>query len=313
MIKRNPLILDLYLRPGLGLGLSLSLSLGLKLSLSLSLLLFSLSAFAQMRLEIIPLQHRPADTLVSQLRPLVDDGGSLQASGNQIIIRSNPQNIIELHLLIEALDIPLAQFMISVRHGQQTGLSERRIEANTTIRHGNTSISTGGITTRSQSNDGASIGIDNNTRIIVQRSTRQGQQSGTHQLRATEGFPAYIQTGSQVPITLQGRDEYGRYREQQYKDVLQGVYVTPHLIGDHQVGLAIRTQHDSLKSNTSKRRPEIEVANYEGYVHGRLGEWIALGSLNQSGTTTNDGIARRHSTRTSKNLDVYLKIDRISN
>ena len=70
---------------------------------ALVLLIFTLLITAASRanngltLEVIALKHRPADSLVPLIRPLLPEGGSVNANGNQLIIHSNDKNLAQLN------------------------------------------------------------------------------------------------------------------------------------------------------------------------------------------------------------------------
>jgi type II secretory pathway component GspD/PulD (secretin) len=270
------------------------------------------SALAQqLQLEIIPLKHRPAATLIEQLRPLVKEPGSITASGNQLIIRSNRDELAQLHLLIDELDTPLAQVLISVRHGDRVGVSTKGYNTNSTITSGKSTITIGndGNQKRISKNGGLTTTIDKST-AIINRSTGSRNNNQVSQVRATEGYPAYIHTGQQVPITTRSGYGYQRQYDQEYKDVLQGFYVTPRLVGENTVTLQIRVTHDQVK-DAHKRDKTIETQGYQSTISGQLGQWISLGGINLSDNKTDSGLGRSYSTKRSQDMNLYLKIDEI--
>ena len=269
---------------------------------------------AELRMEIIPLKHRPADTLIEHLRPLVDAKGSVSAAGNQLIINSTPANLAQLHLLIDELDKPLAQLMITVRRGNQVGVSSSGYAGSGTITSGNGSIivtNNGNTRTTTQSNGGIITHIDNST-VTINRSTASASQSGISQVRATEGYPAFIQSGQQIPITQRGYDGRNYYENQEYKDVVKGFYVTPQIVGDDRVTLSVRVVHDEAQQNNHNRNNTIRTESMQATVSGRLGEWVSLGGINQAEQNTDQGIARRYSTTRSGDTNLFIKVDRVN-
>ncbi len=266
----------------------------------------------QLQFEIIPLKHRPAETLIEQLRPLVKEPGSITASGNQLIIRSTREELAQLHLLIDELDNPLAQVIISVRHGDRVGVSTKGYTTNSTITSGKSTITIGNdgkrkrITTK---NGGITTTVDQST-VIINRSTGSSNNNQVSQVRATEGYPAYIHTGQQVPVTTRSGYGYQRHYDQEYKDVLQGFYVTPRLVGENTVTLQIRVTHDQVKDE-HKRDKTIKTQGYQSTISGQLGEWISLGGINLSDSKTDSGLGRSYTTQRSQDMNLYLKIDRV--
>lgn len=280
----------------------------------ISTLLLSATCIAgELQLEIIPLKHRPADTLIDQIRPHMARDGSISASGNSLIIRSTPDNLAQLHVLINELDTPLAQLMISVRQGDRVGTSTKGYNSSTVITSGNSSIKIGNDGSRtitSKTNGGITTRVENSS-VTIRRSTGSSNSGGISQVRATEGYPAYIHTGQQVPYTTSKGYGYDRYREQQYKDVVKGVYVTPRIVGDASVNLEIRVSNDKVKEQ-HKRNPNIETQGYEGVVSGQLGQWIPLGSINVTEEKHDKSLGRTYRTSKTQDLNIYLKVERVN-
>ncbi|BFM16227.1 secretin N-terminal domain-containing protein [Maricurvus nonylphenolicus] len=268
---------------------------------------------AELQLEIIPLKHRPAETLIDQIRPHMARNSTISASGNSLIIRSTAENIAQLHVLIDELDTPLAQLMISVRQGDRVGTSTKGYNSNTVITSGNSSIKIGNDGSRtitSKSNGGITTRIENSS-VTIRRSTGTNNSGGISQVRATEGYPAYIHTGQQVPYTTSKGYGYDRYRDQEYKDVIKGVYVTPRIVGDDSVNLEIKVSNDKVKEQ-HKRNPNIQTQGYQGVVSGQLGQWIPLGSINITEEKHDEGLGRSYRTSRSQDLNIYLKVDRVN-
>ena len=82
-----------------------------------SVFLFSITTYAEMQIYTLPLKHQPPEDLITSLKPLIPADGYLTSHGNNIIVRTNPENLAELQLLLDELDQPLAALMISVRRG----------------------------------------------------------------------------------------------------------------------------------------------------------------------------------------------------
>ncbi len=50
----------------------------------------------QMQLEIIPLNHRTVDEVISVIRPLLPPGGSINGMNYQLIVKTTPSNLSEI-------------------------------------------------------------------------------------------------------------------------------------------------------------------------------------------------------------------------
>lgn len=282
----------------------------------LMLLTWSSWASAQ-QLEVIPLQHRPAELILPALRDVASPATQLTATGNQLVVRAAAAEMTQLKALIRQLDQPLAQFRISVRHQGQHSQSSRGAEGSYAYNQGQ-----GGLRVGRTTLDGKPLPADNSsgTRIttsggqhsstvtIRQYSTR-GDSNTTQQLRAVEGYPAYIETGQQIPFLSHYRDRYGHRVEQSYQPVVTGFYVTLSMSGSERVTLDIATSKQSV-AEQSYRGATVNTAGYQSRINVPLGEWIDLGSSLQSGTSLSAGVAERRSVNDQESLNLQLKVDR---
>lgn len=75
----------------------------------------AVAALAQDSVEVISLRHRTADQVIPVLRPLLAPGGALTGQYNQLIVRTNPENLAQLRQVLESIDQPSRRLMISVR------------------------------------------------------------------------------------------------------------------------------------------------------------------------------------------------------
>lgn len=265
-------------------------------------LVFSFSALAtEMSLHTIPLQHQPPENITATLKPLIPSGGYLTSHGNNIIVRTTPENLAEIELLIDELDKPLAQLMISVRRGNQYQGGDTQFKVN-----GKYITDNGGIVI------GGNKGNTTTTTITTRSTTGIGSANNSYQVRGLEGRPSYIQSGTDVPITTVQSGSYGRpYVNQEYTSANQGFYATPRLFGER-VTIAISTQHD--KVDHSHRKANGTVINTESInttVSGRLGEWIAIGGLDNNHNDKNTGLTHYRSTNSLSSKTVFLKIEKV--
>lgn len=273
--------------------------------LSLLLLTFIMSLpvhGSEMSLYTIPLQHQPPENITATLKPLIPSGGYLTSHGNNIIVRTTPESLAEIELLIEEIDKPLAQLMISVRRGNQYQGGDTQFKVN-----GKYITDNGGIVI------GGNNSSNTRTTTITTRSTTGiGSGNNSYQVRGLEGRPSYIQAGSDVPITTVQSGPYGRpYVNQEYTSANQGFYATPRLFGER-VTIAISTQND--KVDNSHRKANGTVINTESIsttVSGRLGEWIAIGGLDNSDNNKATGLTHYRTTKSLSSKTIYLKVERV--
>lgn len=237
----------------------------------LVLLFFALQASA--RIEVIDLKHRPATALVPLLQPLVGDDVILRPDGYRLIVRGNEAAIDTIREALTRLDTKIHSLRISLR----------QISTDSDTAH---AVGGGG---------GVVLGTDGDVAASAQariRSTRTRDQGQLIQsVRALEGEPVFIDTGSSVPIHERafviGRNATGTAERTRYLNLPQGFYATARLHGD-QVSIAISVDNATWKSEQSP----IERRSVVTRVQGRIGEWIPFGSSLRTGRLAGSGITR---------------------
>lgn len=244
--------------------------------------------------EVIPLKFRMAEDVLPIAESVVGDQGKINAYGNQLIINAPASVINELRDVLAQLDNEPRQLLISIdsQNSATSGASGYSVDGS--ARAGNVEVQTG----RGERN-----GRDR-VRIIRHSTTSEG--GGIQQVQATEGYPALIQVGQSVPITTSGHDGYGQiYQQTQFRDVTRGFYATATIHGD-QVQVTISSHQDRMSSS---RPGAIDVQETNTSVRGKLGEWITLGGIDESASSSQSGTLRRYSTQGRQDLSLRLKVD----
>lgn len=249
---------------------------------SVALLLHA--AMSHAATEVIPLQHRPAADLLPLVQSTLGSEGKADAYGTQLIINTTPDKLWEVRQLLEQLDTAPRQLLVSVDSSDSSVTQQQGYSVN-----GSASVE---------------AGRGNQTRIISRSTDSQG--GGVQAVQVTEGYPAMIQIGQSVPLTTSDMDPYGqRYQSTQYRNLTRGFYVTANVTGD--------TVHVTLSTNRDRMAPgSSQVINTQGTetrLSGRLGEWITIGSVNESATSDAHGLLRQHSTRGQDDMTLRLKVD----
>lgn len=282
-----------------------------------SLLLLSALSIAlpvqaqQMRIEMIPLNNRTADEMVSIIRPLVVNGGSVSSANNQLIVKSTSQNLEEIKQLLQSLDRPLRRLMITVRQDVD-GFSERnRQSVSGNYSSGDISISNNVPAPRRGVEISGTDG-DGNTIRYNHRNTRSNiQDSNDYRLQTVEGQAAYIDLGQSVPIPSQTAYRTGRgiivQDSIEYYDATSGFYVEPRLNGNLVTLL--------ISPYMSRVNPQdggvFDVQNTETTVQGRLGEWIEIGGVNQQQRTEGGGVLYSTNRNNQETRSILVKVDEI--
>ena len=244
--------------------------------------------------EVIPLNYRTADEVLSVVQSVLGHQGRVNAYGNQLIVNAEPAKIEEVRTLLQQLDTAPRRLLISVDTQESGFQTDRGYSANGSISAGNGQIQIG---------QGEVNGRDQVR--IIRRST-DSRSGGTQQVQATEGYPALIQVGQSVPITSQGRDMYGQpYSNTQYRNVTQGFYVTASLTGDR-VHLNISSNRDRL----SQSQPgAIDIQSTDTRVSGRIGEWITIGGVSEQSQSTQGDFLQHRATQGRGDMNMRVKVD----
>ena len=249
---------------------------------------FFVSAFAQQRMEIIPLKHRLPEQVLPTLQPLLEPGGTLSAMSGKLIVRASPANIEELRRALEAVDTRARSLMIQVRQGGSAQEDDTRVgvDGRVVIRNGD-------------------LGVDGRAQADS-RSTRSSGQV-LQRIQTVEDGQAWIYLGKSVPLPMTqvivGPGGSVATRGTQYVDVGSGFAVRPQLIGD-QVVLNITPQNQNLSGSGA-----IEGSRLSTTVRGRLGQWLPLGGVSQQSDQSGRGYFDYRSGRSEQVSEYWIRAD----
>jgi len=255
-------------------------------------------------LEVIHLQHQPAEDIIPVIRPLVGNDGVVTGSGYKLIIRAPAQRLDEIKKLLLEIDRPLQQLIISVRQGRKllretdkqsiagnVGSGDARLKVGRPTR-------SGGLTMRYRDGD------DMLQAHMNQRNTELNDDI-SQQVRTISGRPAYISVGQSQPVPQQQTIVQGnrvvRTYNTQYYETGSGFYVTPRLRGD-QVSLEISA------GRQQPGRYRVESSGLSTTVSGKLGEWIQLGGSNEISNQSGSGLIHNRTSQTADLRDISVKV-----
>ncbi len=214
-----------------------------------------LAAQADDAIEVISLEHRMAEELLPTLEPFMDKQGVLSAKGNQLIIRTSPQNLEQIKKLVSELDTPLRRLLIEVKQPLSSSRESEQTGASGQYR----------------------LPEDSGEVILERRSTSSRDTAITdQQIQVLEGQTAFIKTGQLVPMGKK-QIRYGLQVESviEHQDVSSGYKVTPRLTGEN-VLLEIMPFSSSLDSSGGGI---INQQQSFTTLSGKLGEWITIGGI----------------------------------
>lgn len=276
-------------------------------------------AEAAMKTYTLDAQHQLASEMVPTLQAIVAPGGVVTSYHNVLIIKTTPENFQQLQLVIQQMDSPLQQVLISMTSNQAQAHKDVAIQLDDEIKTGDGNISTGN-------------GNINQLRIDYDNIAEV--RSGTQGVRATEGYPAFVQVGEQIPVN----NNNGWSSSTGYKTVMRGFYVTVQINGGY-ANIEIQAQNDRLNGPVStgngSNSPQVELNNnyteivingkkhrvkpiYERRtgtqgaatrVRVKLGEWVQIAGTPQVGERDSNQLNRYRNYDEEHSSELFLKVD----
>ena len=261
-------------------------------------------------LEVIDLKYRSAEQIVPMLKPLLAPGGTISALQNRVIVRTTPQNLAELHKVLDAVDTKPKRLVISVRQDAAgTGLASEA-EVSGSIGTGGARVTVPG----SRSTQGGSVEVrkgDDVVRARAQSSQSTAADRGVQTVQVLEGNEALIRIGQSVPVrsrsVVQTPQGAQISESVEYRDADTGFRVRPRVNGNR-VTLEISTRRDQV---ADPRRQTIDLQRVDTVVSGRLGEWMEIGGVDQGRVQTENTTISRRSRNLSDDRRVFLKVDQL--
>jgi type II secretory pathway component GspD/PulD (secretin) len=271
----------------------------INLCIGLFCLSISMSVLADYRIEVIELKARPLEEILPVIQPFAGADGTVTGMGNKLLIKASPARVEEIRQLLLSLDRPPQRLLITVGSQADVTGSSSGYRAGADIKAGDSRVS---VNSPGHTVDSA------RAHSRLHDSTVQGAQTSRYQVQALEGRPAYINSGTRIPLQTTQR-YYDRgvptvQRSTQLQDVTSGFYVVPRLQGG-EVTLEI-VQHDD---KPGQRRGVIDTQSAGTVVRGRLGEWVELGGVDTSGSNREGGLGQSVNSQQSNIRDIRVKVE----
>jgi len=251
----------------------------------------------ELSLETILVRNRPAEDLVPVVRPLVGENGNVTAFGGRLIVKASPRALREIKELVEKLDVVPRSLWITVRQSREAETSGRSTFGDVTVERRDGQRGETRTTTRTRVTGAFGQGS----------SSEQGQD--VQQLRALEGHPSFIRVGKEVPVpqavVVPGPTGPEVAQGSVYAQADSGFNVTANVSGDL-VTLEITTLGDRIDDAGRIDRQQLRST-----VSGRLGEWISLGGIDRSETSSEKSTLSRTSSRAVDLRRVSLKVEEV--
>lgn len=277
--------------------------------LFLLILLAADAAAADRKLEIIPLKHRLLNDVLPVVKPLVEPGGTLTGSNNQLIIKSSPANIADIKQVLEQIDNAPHQLMITVKHNQNINRQQSAQAISGQYDDGEITVQTDGSLRRE---DLLGRMEDKKAELNYEQHHRTGRSddSNTYHIQATEGYPAHIQAGVSLPYPR--RDVYvapGNVIVQhghQYQDATSGFYVLPRLQGDTVI---LEIAPRMVQIQHAHGPPIKKLQDVKTVISGQLGEWLPVGGVSQSSVRSDTDALKSHSSQGLDNSRILIRVE----
>jgi len=254
-------------------------------------------------IEVIELQSRPLDEILSVIRPLIGANETATGMGNNLVIKASPEHVREIRKLLLELDRPPRRLLMSVGNQGDLTRNSSGYRASADIKAGDARI---GI--NSPGHPSGHSGDKSRVRVDVHDRSVQRAEASRYKVQALEGRPAYIRSGSRVPLrTTERYYQHGvpyQRSTTQLHDVTSGFYVVPRLNGNA-VTLEI-VQHDD---KPGQRRGIINTQSTGTVVRGRLGEWFELGGIDTSSNSHQGGLGRSVNSGGNNTVGIQVKVE----
>ena len=267
-------------------------------------------------LTTIPLRHQLPSQVLPVIQPLLTSGSTATEFNNQLVLNVTDEELAKIRQLLGVIDRRPRELLITVRTPSSSTASNRGVAVDGSIGNENVRVATGN----------GRVGNEDELRIGIENTTSNNSSTQQQQVRAVEGMPAQISIGVTTPVTSRYTLANGqRVTSQEYYPVNQGVNVIARVV-DGRVILDIDQQNDKLASQKSiqgasvsgapngYRRgtydaPRIQTQSISTQVSGRIGEWIPLGSINQSSDSDSSGLGGVSQSSLSELNSVMLKVE----
>ena len=275
------------------------LRLAMNLCIGLFCLVISAQGFSDYPIEVIELKSRPLDEILPVIQPFVGADGTVTGMGNNLVIKASPARVKEIRQLLVNLDRPPRRLLITVGNQDEVARSSSGYRASADIKAGDGRFSI--------NSPGYPVDSSRAHVVIHDRSVQRAQTSRSR-VQALEGRPAYINSGSRIPLqTTEHYYDRGvpyQRRSTQLRDVTSGFSVVPRLQGD-EVTLEI-VQHDN---RSARRRGVIRTQSAGTVVRGKLGEWVELGGVDTSNNNREGGPGRSVGSQGSNNRGIQVRVE----
>jgi hypothetical protein len=244
-----------------------------------------LASAEQNVVEIVPVFNRPATEILSLLAPLLESTDTLVDNTNSLIVKTTPERLNNLRVLIQQLDVASIQLVISVIHNSHLNANELNAQRTT---------------------DSHAINMQG-----LNADTRELKQQRQF-LRTSSGQAAYLNMGlfrqsASGNITRYNNGIVQTDNQTQTQQANTGFMLLPKLYGQ-EVSIDIEPWSEQLQSNQ-----QMQTQSLHSQFRAKLGEWIEIAG-NNDGLNAQEKSGFNTFNQTSLNktpFNILLKVDRV--
>ena len=265
----------------------------------LCFLIYSQTVVADYPIEVIQLKARPLEEVLPVVRTLIGADETATGMGSSLVLKASPEHVRDVRKLLLEIDRPPKRLLITVSKQGDLARRSSGYTASADIKAGDGQISI--------NSPGRAVD-ETSARVRIHDSSDQRKRVTGQRVQGLEGRPAFIASGSRIPVHgvqpyYRNGYPYGR-RVTQLHDVSSGFYVVPRLSGEY-VTLEIQQRDD----RQGKHRGVINTQSTNTFVRGRLGEWISLGGINTSSNHSQGGLGRSITSRGSGMQQIEVMVE----
>ena len=232
-------------------------------------------------IEVIQLKHRTTDEIIPLIDPFLVKQSALSGMQGKLIIRTTPENLLEIKQLLNEIDNAPRRLIITVKQDVNSVTAKNLLKLSGNISKKGTQVKIAGRTSKRGLVSKNSFG-KNNLNMQVHNNQQLEQDNNTQQIQVLDGGHALIHIGESLPIPLRNiiHTPQGTHviESTQFRDATVGFTVIPSVRGNN-VTLKVIPQRNRADH---KLPGAINVQQINASVSGRLGEWMNLGNMGRN-------------------------------
>ena len=279
---------------------------------TLSLIFFWCNyCLAQQHITTLELQNTQPNLLLPAIKAQLAPNSSVSVYKNKLILNVTDSELKIIHQLINKLDAPGRQLLISIK--KSDSLNSRQKQGEVSFTRGsnpkiqlssNPEIKNNRLSSNISSNISSNMRADTKTTVTVTQQSISQSENSKQSIRATEGSPVRISTGNTLIVSNKQNHPNNRPTySQELIDANTGFFATAWVNGN---SVTVKIDQQQQKFVDSKT---ISSQQLQTQVSGKLGEWIAVGSIGEHSNTFNRQLNKVNNYRQQDAALVYLKVE----